>query len=343
MTENQNPTHTHTYPPLRLDNSKRATFLECPRKYFIEYEKHLRTLNGSTPLRYGLAWHRGLEATYTADWENSYPSSSALALHSILHANETFDAETDKATNWFPDYRTKQNLAEAFYHYWQQFAVDFQNFEILSAEEPFEITLLPSTPKQGIFYKTSGLYAFQFVGIIDLCIKTSGATWLFDHKTTSQPIYREAERLERSYQFLGYANAARRWLSLPVQGAIISFHHLSSTKSRKTGLYGKSRIEFARQPVLYTPSDYTAFEDHLWWVASQIHQCRTNNYFPRNPDSCFNKYGKCRYYDIFPHSMSELLDPSFIPPNFQEVEPWDPVTNRTNSPKSKAKSKSKES
>ena len=49
---------------LKIDNTKRKTYVSCPRKYYFEYILGLKTEKGSTPLRYGIVWHAIMEAFY---------------------------------------------------------------------------------------------------------------------------------------------------------------------------------------------------------------------------------------------------------------------------------------
>ena len=44
-------------PHINLDNSKRSTFAACPRKYYLQYVRHLQSRRGAEALIFGKVYH----------------------------------------------------------------------------------------------------------------------------------------------------------------------------------------------------------------------------------------------------------------------------------------------
>lgn len=273
---------------LYLDNSKRSSFVACPRKYFYRYVKHLTSQTGSTALRYGSTWHALLEGYYLDILANGWRPENIEAAH--LRGAEVWQAESLKF-EFYDDYRTYENCIASFLLYMSEFAQDRQYMKILQPESTFKIEMVLSEEEQKLFPQLTqeGLY---FTGQIDLEVELSGHHWLIEFKSTGQPISLQAERLQRSAQILGYTWAARQSGSL-VSGVLVSLHQLLSRR-KKAGGYGKLTQAFLRQPNIFCVSDFTAWRESFLYTANQIAAATAKQFFPCQFDSCY-QFGKCQF------------------------------------------------
>ena len=116
-----------------------------------------------------------------------------------------------------------------------------------------------------------------------------------EFKTTGQPIKKQAERLTRSAQVMGYTWAARH-LGFDNQGSLVSIHQLVSRK-KKDGDYGKMTREFLRDPHVFTEGDLQAWRYSYLFTANQIINSIKNNIWPVQLDNC-HQYGNCTYLPL---------------------------------------------
>jgi hypothetical protein len=290
---------------MRLDNSVRTTYNSCKKKFYYEYIMNLKPVVGSTSLRYGITWHAAMDKYYSTIKEGQKAEIPPLNA-AILEAKKTWDSESSKF-EFIEDYRTLQNLIYSLMEFSSFFTQDIYDLEILEVENNFEVPIGYIENSEEVIY----------TGRIDLLVKTGGI-WVFDHKTTSQPLYLQKERLNRSAQFMGYVWASQETHER-VDGAMINFHYLYS-KKKKDGEYGKLTIDFDRVPQMYTQSDILNWKNHVFDIAHQIRESVDNNDFPMNPDHCY-VYGKCPYCVICENTHLYDVEAE-IPPGFKETENW---------------------
>jgi len=289
---------------LRIDNTKRSEFVRCPQKYFLNYIKNIRPLTGSSALRYGLVWHDGLDAYYSEIQKNGWTKSGKEITSALVTMKKSWDEESAKCTYW-NDYRTLENCIQSFISYVDHFAYDCGMMEIIETEAPFKIYINPYED-DNIIGNFPGIEPFYFTGKRDLLIKLNGRTWLAEHKTTGQPLFKQTERLNRSAQIKGYTYAgikeAEKNGTEPPEGVLVNFHHLSAYKSRskdpaKAGKYGKPKIDFQRDVQIFTEDDIKAWKFSFLFTTWQIQHCHETGVFPKQDDSCYT-YGRCAYSNL---------------------------------------------
>lgn len=304
---------------LKLDHTKRSTFDACPKKYENNYLRHIIPNKGSTALRYGIVWHAAMEGFYSHIAENGWTRDGKAIERGVRYAQKKWNEVTERQ-HWYDDYRTLENMLKSLLAYIDHFAHDEGLMEILESEKVFMIKISPTAAETKLFPR---IQVFWFTGRCDLEIRLSGRNWLNEFKSTGQALSLQASRLHRSPQVMGYNYAASRILKAIPEGSLITLHHLSAYKSKKTGLYGNPKIDFKRVPQVFFEADLENWRHHMLRAAQNLQMAIEANYFPMNLDSCYT-YGACSYLSLCEQNRpigEEVLDNFFIDPN-----PWDVTT-----------------
>lgn len=267
---------------LCLDNSKRSCFHSCPRKYYWQYIRNLRSPIGSSALRYGSTWHGALEGYYRHIQQNGWTSSAQAISAAAQSASAVWDEETRKFDLFYHDYRTLENCLLAFTEYLNHYAQDPSYMEVEEVEKVFKIKI------------NAYLY---FTGKIDNVIRLNRRRWLMEHKSTSQALSMQLSRIQRDPQVIGYAYAGTLMFDEPVDGIMVSSHHLSAYKSKKTEQWGSPKIEFERRPQIFTDGDFESWRESFLYTASLVKEAIHFNRFPMQLDSCYH-FGRCSYTDL---------------------------------------------
>jgi hypothetical protein len=280
---------------LSLDNSKRSCWKECKRKYYYNYVQNIETLYGSTALRYGTVWHAGQEAFYKHIMENGWTRDGAALQAAAAAMKEAWAAESE-GKQFYHDYRTLENGLSALVQYVGHYSFDEGFIEVLQVEEEFRLEMSPTEEEKKIF---PFLKPFHFTGKRDLKVRLDGRIWIYEHKTTGNAIDDQVRKLHRSAQVMGYFFSEEVLSSAgdKPEGVLVSVHHLSSRKSKITGLYGAVKVEFRRVPQIFNRNDIAQWRLSFFDAAQEIQLATETNNFPMNHDSCFN-YGTCPYLDI---------------------------------------------
>lgn len=263
-----------------LDNTKRKCYAQCPRRFKWEYIENLRPSYGSTALRFGLCTHEILENYYTVIKNDGWKAKSDAITKGALAGKACWERES-KGRQFYEDYRTLENCLSSFIGYINHYEGDESFISIVELEKTFRVDL-----GEDIF----------FTGKVDGKVLLNGSNWLLEFKTSGQPIDKQMKTLQRSPQLLGYAFAGSQ-LDKEVEGILVSMIHVSSTKSRVTGAYGKTRIDFRRSPQIFTKGDLESWLDSFLWTARQVKESIKENYYPMLLDSCYT-YGQCPYFSL---------------------------------------------
>lgn len=303
---------------LQLDNTKRNTYISCPRKYQLNYINDIFSVKGSTALRYGSVWHKVLEGFYITIAKHGWTALEQAITMAGEMGTKAWEEETDKRS-FYDDYRTIQNLMLSFVQYMNHYHGDEGFMEIIKPEQVFKILITPTKLEERAF---PGIQPFYFTGQIDLQVKLSGRNWLMEHKSTGSQISRLSNQLHRTPQIMGY-NYAAKVLSpegnIP-DGSLVSIHHLSAYKSRKTGEYGKPKIDFGRVPQIFSDKDLALWRFSFINDAYELQRHLEQGIFPERHTSCYT-YGACTYINICEQSRpigKEILNGYFI-----DDDPWD--------------------
>ena len=284
---------------LKLDHTKRSTFVTCPAKYNYNWNLGIKPEKGSTALRFGIVWHDVIAAFFGHIAEHGWTRDGG-ALHAAVEvAQASWQEESEKQEFW-EDYRTLENLMLMLITYIDHFASDEGILKIIQPEMPFKILIVPTNEEMA---KWPGIEPTIFTGRLDLEVELSMRPWLVEFKTTGQALALQKKRLHRSPQVTGYNYAARHKLEMIPDGSLVTICHISAYKSKKTGLYGKPKIDFARVPEIRTPEDLETWRESFMYTAHQIRQCMKTNVWPCFQDNCY-VFGRCGYADLCEQNKS---------------------------------------
>lgn len=284
-----------------IDNTKRRCYALCPRKFYFEHIKNLRPQYGSTALRFGLCFHEILEAYYTTIKEEGWGAKVSAITNGALAGKVSWEKESE-GRQFYTDYRTLENCLSSFMGYITHYKDDESFVEVVDVEQKFRLPI------------TSEVF---FTGKIDAKIKLNGNKWLLEHKTTSMQIDRQLKTLQRDSQIIGYTYAGMQ--DHEIEGSLISMTHVSAVKSKVTGSYGKTKIEYRRSPQIFTQGDIDTWMESIIWTAEQITSSIKNNFFPCQLDSCYH-FGACTYTSLCEQNVKNLED--INTQNFITVPEW---------------------
>ncbi len=179
--------------PITLTNTALGTFRLCPRKYCNRYVLRLSRVRQATPLRFGAAFHLGLELH----------SKRAELIDPVAMATANYETcpEWADPLDWAVERETLRQLLAG--HFWR-YSEDNLNFAV--TEQVFELPLInPIT----------GSKSRQFVlsGKIDaIVILSDGRLAVLEYKTAGEDIGPDGEywpRLRCDGQISLYVLAAR--------------------------------------------------------------------------------------------------------------------------------------
>ena len=289
------------------DNTLRSAFVTCHRKFYFLHRLHLRSLYGSSALRYGSVWHAGMEHFYLHIKEFGWLKDGGAMKAGIEGMRQEWEAIT-AAEMFYDDYRTLENCMQSFLYYMNEFSADEGHMKVVQAEKAFRIRMAPETEEEERNFK--GLIPFDFTGKVDLEVELNGRLWVNEHKTTGQPIDLQATRLNRSAQVMGYTYATIKKAlddSRKPDGALITIHHLSARKSTakgNEGNYGTPKIEFRRVPQIFNDNDLLQWRNSFLATALDIQREDERGLWPMNHDSCFNYNTPCQFLGLCQNNES---------------------------------------
>lgn len=308
---------------LALDNTKRAAFVKCRRKFYFQYICNYRTFWGSTALRYGLVWHAGQDAYCNHIKENGWTHDGS-ALEVAFGAMKKEWEEASAKENFYTDYRTLENCFNSFLAYVQHFQQDEMMMKVITTEEPFKIYMAPETDEEKKLF--GELRPFWFTGKIDTEVELNEQMWINEHKTTGQPIDTQCNRLNRSAQVMGYFYAKIRKTKgqRPPAGVLMTVHHLSARKSTakgREGEYGTPKIDFRRVPQIFSENDIRQWRHSFLSTALDIQREMDRGLWPMCHDSCFD-YGSCQFLSICEQN-SDVNNIFLDEQRYYVAEPWE--------------------
>jgi hypothetical protein len=306
---------------IRLDNTKRSTFVRCPRKFLLEHILGLRSAMGNTALRFGGTWHKVMEGFYGYIKDNGWENRDQ-AIHAGLTLGKMYWDAQNCTKVFYEDYRTWEACTELFMGYLSEYSNDENIIKVIATEQVFAC---PVTINEGGEMRMFGeLPPIVFTGKLDKQIALDNSPFIEEFKTTGQPLSIQEARLRRNPQVLGYAYGAKKILDFDVQGVLVSLAHISARKN-KDGVYGKNSTGFKRVPQIFSPYDLQAWKIDFLSTCLDIYQRWNRDYFEMRHDGCYT-YGQCAYARLCEQSryLHVSKDTDFSePPEGYVVEFWD--------------------
>ncbi|MFA6135246.1 MAG: PD-(D/E)XK nuclease family protein [Phycisphaerae bacterium] len=177
----------------KLTSTRLTTLRKCPRLHFLRYELGFSRIRTATPLRFGGAFHAGLEA-------NNRGASDATVMECALAGYQAMPTWADP-TDWAVECETLKALLSG--HLWRYGA---DNLEVVAVEMSFDIPLVnPATGKASS--------KFTLAGKIDAIVRLpDGRLAVLEYKTAGEDIAPDSEywlRLRCDGQISQYVLAAR--------------------------------------------------------------------------------------------------------------------------------------
>ena len=177
----------------KLTSTRLSLLRRCPRLHFYRYELGLSRTRTAAALRFGAAFHAGLEV-YNRD------ANDAGGMRRVLSSYDVMPAWADP-TDWAVERETFQSLFAG--HLWRYGA---DNLEFVAVEFSFHVPLVnPATGVRSRLYSLAG----KMDGIVRL---SDGRLAVLEYKTAGEDIAPDSEywlRLRRDGQISQYVLAAR--------------------------------------------------------------------------------------------------------------------------------------
>jgi len=273
---------------IRISHSVSNTVNTCSRKLLFERKHRIFTEYGSIAMRYGSAFHKGMEFYYrnkkslVAGWE---AAAKYWKKPTVQKFNE--------------DYRNLQSLLNSISIYHDQYQADEE--EVFGEPENKLSVIISLTDEEKRCY---GDIEVEFVVIIDLMLVVSGMKWVVDFKTTSVDLPYMAAKLQKMIQLMGYQFVAREHYE-GVNGTMVYYHQLKATKSRKTGEYGAIKTNFMKFPQIYSNRDYADWRRHVIWNAFKLKKAAEADY-PPDFGHCFDFNSTCGFMPLCTHPRWDI-------------------------------------
>ncbi len=299
---------------LKVDYSKSDTFYTCPLKYKLKHLEGWTTHYGSTALRFGGAFHAGMEGYYSYVRDHGWSRDGEAVKQMIEFASKEWVERTgDK--QFYNDHRTLPLLIETMSQYINHFFADHGFLEVVHTERAFQLLMKPQNEDLKNY---PSLTEFLFTGKLDLECMLNGMHWTNEFKTTGWRLDVVIDELNRSPQVMGYAFAKNYVFSEPPEGCLVTVAFAKANKL-KAGGYGKPRIDFRRVLQIYNNMDLANWRKHFISLVAQIQYAHATNHFPPRFQSCY-KYSRCEFLNLCEQSCT-IEDANFH--GYLQEEPWD--------------------
>lgn len=292
----------------RLDSSKMADFVRCPRYYFYRHCLGWELDRTNIHLIFGESFHRGKEQLLIHGL-----NQKGLDLADIAFNNYYGQHYTDlQSLDNFP--KNPGYAAEAFQTYVEQYK-DNLGFEVVSLEGK------PATEIYGVvLIAPDRRWHFR----LDVLAKTHNDQFMFvDHKTSGMDSSTFQTAWQLSNQMTGYTHV------------VFSLYGPEKTYGGKVDLtiLRKTNILHKRIPIR---KSIKSMEEWLWNVNTWYDMILTNvdlictddtskpiRAFPKNDHGCVAFGSLCKYSDLCQCWDNPIQDHD-LPPDGFRVEWWDP-------------------
>jgi hypothetical protein len=317
---------------LVVDNTALEKIVRCPtaaRYYLVEgREAHAK----NAALTFGGAIHESLEQFYKGNGK---------------------DEQDKRMVKYFVDnptppdeYRTPVTAMQVTDHYREQciVRVDYKDETLrdldgLIVERAFELPLgaldvdaMVKIPQWNEPRHVKRIYV-AWAGRIDRVVRNEPYNRVQDHKTTSIGGDQYVQSFQLSPQTLGYVWAARQmWPDLDIRGFQLNAIHLKKP-SGTVGLMnkgprgGEPALQFFRANYDYTVERICDWQYNALTIIEDFVHSVVRRYFPMHTNHCFNKFGRCPYFDVCTIDNYDVRLRMLHSDAFKPVT-WDPTIGR---------------
>lgn len=302
-----------------ITNSRLSCLKQCARKHKYRYEDGIRPDRSAAPLRFGGAYHVGLDARK----KGMSATEAVFVAQQSYEVLPTWCITDEQVFDWQVERETVGRLLAGYFTYWESAAVppELRPREIVASEIAFDLPIVnPETGRATPKYRLGGK--------IDAIVRLAdGRLAIMEHKTTSDALDADGvywKRLRLDHQISTYMHAARR-LGYDVQtvlydvcrkpgirpktitkaeAAALGDASLAGTKESPC-LYGvrlsndiaeRPEFYYARREIPRLDADLAEFEQELWDQTQMLNDSKMKNRWPRNTNACVG-FGQCEYLD----------------------------------------------
>lgn len=288
-----------------LDNTALATYMACPREYYMAMVLHRRSDGGASPaLTYGKAMHTALEVRYKG-------GNREVVEFAVRSKWQDHGAEGD--------YRTLERVLLDYRKYcekWGETPDHEQGKTVGYPDEPMV--------EMSVDAMSSGL-VHPYAGKIDRIIELGGLYYVEDHKTTSRLDRNYYRSFELSQQMMGYTFLAQQLMpSLKIVGVRLNVIHCIKTATNfERQLFTWTREQLAEWVENTSQWMHRLSADSLRW--QEAGEPGADGFrWPLahfGDNGCARKYGMCSYHPVC------SVAPPFRHRRLEEIgiNPWNPL------------------
>ena len=292
-----------------FDNSMLSSFKDCPRKYYLRYQKHWRSEGTAIPLVFGLSWHAGQDAV----WQYARKLSGQPALVNAAMAKflECWEGEGMQANMSLEDIeryapRTPSVAHEMYSNYIDTRWKMLMEAKVIAVEQPFAV---PMPGHEDTWY----------VGRLDKVVEHNGQILVLEHKTTTA--YKKDGGFQSSYVEGWYTDSQVKGYQF---GGSLFFEGMQQVWVDAALVHKKEHNHFRFIPIAH---QVNIIEEWIKDTGNWIDRLEADfkaGYFPKNENSCQGKFGSCTYINLC-RTMPDNMIPDEPPPGFM-VEKWEPFS-----------------
>ena len=293
--------------PLQLLTASRLACLRtCPRKHYYQYELGLVRNRSGDALRFGSAYHAGLEAHNRGADESTAIEQAIHGLSACGH--DQIPDHEDPARGPVERQTLRHLLAGHFWRYGDD------NLKFVAVEQVFKTPLI--NPSSGYPSRR-----FALAGKIDAIVQLpDGRLAVLEYKTAGEEIGPESDywlRLRCDGQISQYVLGARA-LGYDVSTVLYDVTRKPTIRPRKEespDAYGRRLLNdigqrpdyyFARREVPRLADDLAEYRLELWQQGSALHDAQRSSRWFRNVGRMF--CGPCPYATLCLNSINVNAD-----------------------------------
>lgn len=297
--------------PHVIDNTMRAIFTACPKKFYWAHMRHLTMRRENIHLTAGKAFAAALDVfrkTYWRDAKGDY-DAALLAGFRQLMLSYGFNPELEYDEGWQKNQKSFVNLARAYLHYWHTYHPDTDFLQPLILENGDPAVECSSVLPLEIDHPQTGdpiLYSVRY-DMLGVHTRYDNALFVVDEKTAGQLGASWAKRWDFRSQFTGYCWSAKQH-NRPVAGAIIR------------GVSPQTYDVKHAQAIVYRPD----WMIELWYEQlirniRRMIDCWQSGYWDYDMADACTAYGGCEFLDLCTSRFPEKIVGKY------HTHVWDPT------------------
>lgn len=315
---------------LKLDSTALEGITRCPYFGFNRLVLHREAHARDASLIFGGSLHEGVKHLLLGDSKDLQEQAIVQYFTENFCPVDEYRTTT-MALRVMRHYRLRYDVSPEM-----QFAV-IRDGDTPLVEIPFEVPLcgyevktdiqLPDWPEPRYIDTIHVAYS----GRIDLVASKDDRNMVVDHKTTSVAGDQFIQSFHLSNQAMGYVWVANKlWPTLNISTFCLNAIGLRRCKDDTVNLTkpgirgGEPPLSFFRSFYEYSDEQLAQWETNTATVISDFIHCVVRDFYPQYTNSCFNKYGRCQYFDACTISNKQVRRRFLLSDNFKPVT-WDPT------------------